>query len=244
MACGRTGRPWRGGRSGRALFTASQPAALPPTTVHTLRVDSAYATPAGDSVYAFNRLLRPLTSSPYPLAKSRNNLLGARLRWHPGTADYYLEANAEPVLGGPTAPVALLLRPRAAVGSTWAATSSPAQPALTATLTSRAAGPAGATLDSVATITLSNGQVLRLSRLHGLLQGPPWLALPASGPLPPPGNNTARRSRAWVFYDPRILLALNAGDEVGYELSPSVFAALQCEHGYRLRRDSQPPANV
>ena len=223
---------WRPFRPGFIYgFSASSP--TPPTAVHTLRVDSAYATPAGDSVYAFNRLLRPLTSSAYPLTKSRNNLLGARLRWRPGTADYYLEANAEPALGGPAAPVALLLRPRAVVGSTWVAS---AQPALTATLTSRAANPAGPTLDSVATITLSNGQVLRLSRLRGLLEGPAWLALPASGPLLPAWQQYGAPQLGLGLYDPRKLFALNAGDEVGYELSPSVFAALQCEHGYRLRR--------
>ncbi len=223
---------WRPFRPGFVYsFAASDP--TPSTAVHTLRVDSAYVTPAGDSVYAFNRLLRPVPGSTYPLRKSRNNLLGARLRWHPGTADYYLEADAEPALGGPAAPVALLLRPRAAVGSTWAAST---QPALTATLTSRVADPAGATPDSVATITLSNGQVLRLSRLHGLLQGPPWLALPASGPLPPAWQQYGPPQPGLGPYDPRVLFALSAGDEVGYELSPPVFAALQCQHGYRLRR--------
>lgn len=223
---------WRPFRPGFVYsFSASGPA---PTAVHTLRVDSAYATPAGDSVYAINRLLRPRPgSSPYPLLKSRNNLLGARLRWRPGTADYYLEANAEPALGGPAAPVALLLRPRAAVGSTWAAS---AQPALTATLTGRATDPAGSAFDSVATITLSNGQVLRLSRRRGLLQGPPWLALPASGPLPPTWQQYSPPQPGLGPYDPRRLFALNAGDEVGYELAAPVFAALQCQSGYRLRR--------
>lgn len=84
--------------------------------MHTLRVDSAYATPASNSIYAFNRLLRLHAGIPYPLLKSRN-LVGACLRWRPSTSDYYREANAEPALGGPAAPVALL-RPRAAVGST------------------------------------------------------------------------------------------------------------------------------
>ena len=155
-------------------------------------------------------------------------------RWRPGTANYYLEANAEPALGGPAAPVALLLRPRAAVGSTWAAS---AQPALTATLTSRMAGPAAAASDSVATITLSNGQVLRLSRLRGLLQGPPWLTLPApGGPLPPAWQHYGPPRPGLGPYDPRVLFALSAGDEVGYELSAPRFAALSCQYGYRLRR--------
>ena len=224
---------WRPFRPGFVYgFSASGP--TPPTTVHTLRVDSAYATPAGDSVYAFNRLLRARPGgSPYPLLKSRNNLLGARLRWHPGTADYYLEADAEPALGGPAAPVALLLRPRAAVGSTWAAS---LQPALTATLTSRAAGAAAAAPDSVATITLSNGQVLVLSQRNGLLQGPQWLGLPASGSLPPTWQQYGPPQPGLGPYDPRRLFALSVGDEIGYELSAPLFGALQCQHGYRLRR--------
>ena len=223
---------WRPFRPGFLYsFVASGP--TPPTAVHTLRVDSAYATPAGDSVYAFNRLLRPVPGSAYPLRKSHNNLLGARLRWHPGTADYYLEADAERALGGPAAPVALLLRPRAAVGSTWAAST---QPALTGTLTGRVAGLTGATPDSVAIITLSNRQVLRLSRLHGLLQGPPWLALLTSGPLPSSWQQYGAPQPGLGPYDPRVLFALNAGDEVGYELAAPLFAAIQCQHGYRLRR--------
>ncbi|MDJ0365751.1 hypothetical protein QMK33_11360 [Hymenobacter sp. H14-R3] len=87
------------------------------THVHTLRVDSAYATAGSDSVYTFNRLLRPAGASTFPLFKSRNNLLRARLRWRCGTSDHYLEAKAEPALGGPATPVALLLRPRTPVGS-------------------------------------------------------------------------------------------------------------------------------
>ena len=92
----------------------------------------------------------------------------ARLRWRPGTNDYYLEANAEPALCGPATPVVLLLRPRAAMGSTWAAST---QPLLTATLSSRALGPT--TPGSITTISLSNGQTLMLSQHNGLLQGPP-----------------------------------------------------------------------
>ena len=212
-------------------FSASSP--TPPIAVHTLRVDSAYATPTGDSVYAFNRLLRPRPGSSYPLLKSRNNLLGARLRWRPGTADYYLEANAEPALGGPAAPVVVLLRPRAAVGSTWVAA---ATPALTATLTSRTLDSAGATPDSVATVTLSNGQVLRLSQHYGLLQGPQWLSLPVSGPLPPTWQQYGAPQPGLGPYDPRALFALGVGDEVGHELTSRSLGALPCERGYRLRR--------
>lgn len=44
----------------------------------TLRVDAAYATPAGDSVYGFNRLLRTPRSTAAGYVKSRNNLLPTR----------------------------------------------------------------------------------------------------------------------------------------------------------------------
>jgi len=199
--------------------------------VHTLRVDSTYATAAGDSVYAFNRLLRPLSSSAYYYGKSRNNLLGARLRWHPGSSEYYLEANAEPALGGPATPTVLLLRPRAAVGSTWAAST---QPALTATLSRRIPDPAGTSADSLANIVLSNGQQVVLSRRYGLRQGPQWLTLDGS-------SNAWQQSTAPQAglgdYDARTLFALSAGDELGYESTIYSFSStFTCSQGYRLRR--------
>ena len=66
-----------------------------------LRVDSAYATASGDSVWAFNRLLRlangsVLTRYAYGQGRpSRNNLFGARLRWQAGTSAFVLENVAE-----------------------------------------------------------------------------------------------------------------------------------------------------
>lgn len=87
---------WRPFRPGLVYGFAQ---ATDPGTLHTLRVDSAYATAGSDSVYAFNRLLRPLSGSVTLHGKSRNNLLGARLRWQPGTYEFYLEADAEPALG-------------------------------------------------------------------------------------------------------------------------------------------------
>ena len=141
---------WRPFRPGM-VYTFAQTAS--PTTLHTLRVDSAYATAGGDSVYTFNRLLRQIPGTNFLYRKSRNNLLGARLRWQPGTANFYLEANAEPAIGAATA-TTLLLRPRVAVGSTWVASTAPA---LTATLSSRSYGLLGSTPDSLVTIT---GRVL------------------------------------------------------------------------------------
>ncbi len=206
------------------------------TTTHTLRVDSAYATTTGDSVYTFNRLLRPLlVGNSYNHLKSRNNLLGARLRWRPGTSEYYLEANAEPALGGAAVSTTLLLKPRAAVGSTWNASTAPA---LTATLSSRVLGTAaGSTPDSVATITLSNGQVVVLSRQYGLQAGPPWLTLTTSAATLPANWQQAMLPQAGLgSYDPRTLFALTAGDELGYEYSELNPFSFACYSGSRLRR--------
>ncbi|QKG57244.1 hypothetical protein GKZ68_11825 [Hymenobacter sp. BRD128] len=221
-------RPFRPGFS-YSYSPPGSPGLIVP--VHTLRVDSAYATAAGDSVYTFNRLLRPLGSPASRYAKSRNNLFGARLRWRPGGSEYYLEANAEPAPIGPATPVALLLRPRAAVGSTWAAS---VQPALTATLSSRALDPAGTSADSVATITLSNGQQVVLSRRYGLRLGPQWLALDGSSPA---WQQWTTPQAGLGDYDARQLFALSVGDELGYELTTYSFgSAFVCSQGYRLRR--------
>ncbi|RZK27689.1 MAG: hypothetical protein EOO63_12885, partial [Hymenobacter sp.] len=205
--------------------------AASPTTLHTFRVDSAYATTTGDSVYTFNRLLRPISGSSALYTKSRNNLLGARLRWQPGTRDFYLEANAEPALGTAQA-ISLLLRPSAAVGIAWAAS---AQPVLTATLSSRTLGAVGTAIDSVATITLSNGQSILISKHYGLVQGPAWLALATGGSTwYQPGTPQAGLG----FYDPQKLFALNVGDELGYDLVDYAVgsASLVCSQGYLLRR--------
>lgn len=207
--------------------------ATPSGAPHTLRVDSVYATAGGDSVYAFNRVLRNATGSAYALRKSRNNLFGARLRWQPGTHSYYLEANAEPLAGTPAA-VSLLLQPRAAVGSSWAAGSG-----LTATLRSRMLGlVAGTAPDSLATIALSNGQQLVLSQHYGMVSGPQWLALAAPGGAPPATWALAGLPQVGLgFYDPHRLFALQPGAVLGYELEQLAFGGgLTCAAGYRLRR--------
>lgn len=219
---------WRPFRPG---FIYGFAQAARPTTLHTLRVDSAYATATGDSVYTFNKLLRPISGSSALYAKSRNNLLGARLRWQPNTRDFYLEANAEPTLGTAQA-TSLLLRLGATVGSTWAAS---AQPVLTATLSSRTVGVVGTAADSLTTITLSNGQVILVSKHYGLVQGPAWLALTTGGSTwYQPGTPQVGLG----FYDPQKLFALNAGDELGYDLVDYAVGsgALICSQGYMLRR--------
>ncbi len=218
---------WRPFRPG-LVYAFAQAAST--GTLHTLRTDSAYATTTGDSVYTFNRLLRPISASSALYGKSRNNLLGARLRWQPGTHDFYLEANAEPALGI-TQATTLFLRPTVAVGNTWAAST---QPALTATLSSRTLGAVGNAADSLVTITLSNGQVLIVSKHYGLVQGPQWLTLA-------PGSSTwyqpSPPQAGLGFYDPLKLFVLNVGDELGYDLIDYAFGAgLVCSWGYMLRR--------
>ncbi len=224
---------WRPFRPGFIYSFSQYPNTATFTQVHTLRVDSAYSTVAGDSVYALNRLLRQPSSSTAHLLKSWNNLFGARLRWRPGTSNYYFEANAEPALGGPAQPVALLLRPRAAVGSTWSAST---VPALSATLSSRvASGPAA---DSAAVITLSNGQQFIFSRANGLILGPQWLTLsPVGATLPSQWQRFGLPQAGLGLYDPRSLFTMRVGDELGYEVTvPYQFGSLACQQGYRLRR--------
>lgn len=224
---------WRPFRPG-FVYNFAQVGSAASTALHTLRVDSAYATTSGDSVYTFNRLLRLASGSNYQYRKSRNNLLGARLRWQPGSRDYYLEANAELLVGAPIA-TALLLRPRAAVGSSWVAS---ATPALTATLSSRTLGLVGGVTDSLVTITLSNGQLLVLSKQHGLVRGPQWLTLAASGTATPTNWQQLSAPQLGLgAYDPRNLFAMQPGTLLGYSLDRQAFlGGFSCAEGYRLRR--------
>lgn len=150
--------------------------------IYTLRLDSAYMTATGDSAWAFNRVMReisgytPGNARAIRFRKSRNNLFGQRLLWQPGSSEYTLETVTEgPAQAGAT----LYLRPRAAVTSTWVANSSLG---INATLTSRSLQTVNGQPDTIATITLSTGPVVRLSRRFGLLEGPQWLALSGTPP--------------------------------------------------------------
>ena len=167
---------WRPFRPG-LIYAFSGPGS---GSAHTLRLDSAYVTAADDSAWMFKRLLKTSNGreqSVTPIGiyrKSRNNLFGARLIWQRTPAAFVLENLVE---GSAQAAVVLQLRPQAVVGSSWTAGTNPA---LTATLISRTQQLVGTVLDSVAVITLSSGQVVRLSRTYGLLEAPQWLAT-ASG---------------------------------------------------------------
>ncbi|RZK96697.1 MAG: hypothetical protein EOO62_28895 [Hymenobacter sp.] len=225
---------WRPFRPGLVYTFAQVGVAGTTVSAHTFRVDSTYATASGDSVYTFNRLLRQPNTSASLYRKSRNNLFGARLRWQPGTSNYYLETNAEPTLNGAATPTVLLLRPRAAVGSSWAA--SP-QPNLTATLSSRVALGTSAA-DSLVTFTLSNGQQLTLSKYNGLSQGPQWLTLPAVGATKPSDWYQVVAPQAGLgAYDPRQLFAMQPGALLGYYLEESpLLNPFGCGSGNLLRQ--------
>ena len=200
---------------------------------YTLRVDSTYATANGDSVYAFNRLLRTSTTTGAVRGsvKSRDNLFGALMRWRPGQAGYTLEALAQTNV---QTAVSLELFPRAAVGSTWSAS---AQPLRTATLTSRnweTISPGVQDTVAVITITAAGANTtVRLSRNHGLLAGPQWLGGAAGSQL----EQAALPARFEdSFYNPVQLFDVQSGDEFGYEEYDFGNMPIQCSNYKLLRR--------
>ena len=171
---------------------------------------------------------REQSTNPYGIyRKSRNNLFGARLIRQQSPAAYLLENQAEASF---QAAATLELRPQAAVGSSWAASLAPA---LTATLTSRSLQQVQGVADSVAVITLSSGQVVRLSRSYGLLEGPQWLSLGSAG---------AQWSQAFLpttvrqpAFSPLTLFAMQPGDELGYLITPAYITPYPPSQSYLLR---------
>ncbi|HYE77504.1 MAG TPA: hypothetical protein VEI97_05930, partial [bacterium] len=124
-------------------------------TLYTFRVDSAYVQ-GGDSVWCFNRT----GGSPHGIARGmRINLFGGWMQWNPMTGEARMGAEG-------TAVSATLLT-RAAVGQTWAFT-----PTVQATMTGRQATTTLGLADTVATISLSDGQTVQLSRRLGVVSGP------------------------------------------------------------------------
>lgn len=231
-------QPWRPFRPG-LIYTYEVPGAtsngrFATLGVYTLRLDSAYVTASGDSAWAFNRVMRdvsgytPGNSNASRFRKSRNNLFGQRLLWQPGSSEYALETVTE---GTAQVGAALRLRPRAPVASSWVANSALG---LNATLTSRSLQTVNGQLDTVATITLSTGPVVRLSRRFGLLEGPQWLALSGTPPqwvatqLPAPLNQT--------LYSPLRLFDLQPGDELGYRFDGSIVMPVACTWSRSLSR--------
>ena len=201
---------------------------------YTLRLDSAYVTAAGDSAWAFNRVMRetsgyvPGNSNAVRFRKSRNNLFGQRLVWQPGSWEYTLETITE---GATQAGATLRLRPRAAVASTWVANASLG---INATLTSRGLQTVSGQPDTVATITLSTGPVVRLSRRFGLLEGPQWLAL--SGTPPQWIATQLPTSLAQSPYSPLHLFDMQPGDEIGYSADQGIVTPVACSQTKTLLR--------
>jgi hypothetical protein len=231
---------WRPFRPG-LIYTYEVPGSTstgPYTTVgiYTLRLDSAYMTATGDSVWAFNRVLRETTGQVPAeglygrFRKSRNNLFGQRLRWQPGSTEYTLETVTE---GTAQMATSLLLRPQAAINSTWVAN---AALNINATLSSRGLQTVNGQSDMVATITLSTGPVIRLSQNYGLIEGPQWLTLNGS-----PRQWVATQLPATVAqspYSPLRLFDLQPGDEIGYQAFPIVITPFECSQVRSLRRFS------
>ncbi|MDQ2773038.1 MAG: hypothetical protein M3Y54_21340 [Bacteroidota bacterium] len=132
-------------------------------TTHLLRLASL-AVQNADSVFTFS----PRTSHQRPTpgqascygdyVRRADNLFGATLRLRPG-AEYVLAAS-----NGRT----FTLKPRTPLGQAWAATAT----GLTAQVTARALGTVLGQPDSLATIALSDGATIVLSRRFGWVSGP------------------------------------------------------------------------
>ncbi|MDO7853218.1 T9SS type A sorting domain-containing protein [Hymenobacter convexus] len=229
---------WRPFRPG-LIYAYESPTATPAGMyvtkgIYTLRLDSAYVTAAGDSAWAFNRVMRetqgrtPGESYTNRFRKSRNNLFGQRLLWEPGSSEFTLETITE---GTAQIGNTLRLRPRAPVASTWVANSALG---INATLSSRGLQMVNGQADTVATITLSSGPVVRLSRRFGLIEGPQWLALSNS-----PGQWTATQLPVALPqspYSPLRLFDLQPGDELGYTDDPIAITPFSCSLGQILRK--------
>lgn len=137
----------------------------PGDTTHVLRLIAGTRVGA-DSVFRFNGMAQPVAANSNTCYGSHfqrpNNLFGATLTV-PVTGGFVLAAS-----NGRT----LTLHPRAALNQPWQAAAG-----LTATVTARSVAAVLGQADSVATISLSNGQMLRLSKRLGVVDGPALIAL-------------------------------------------------------------------
>ena len=230
VACGTRAQAWRPFRPG-LIYAYHVTPVTSQDEYYTLRVDSAYATANGDSVYAFNRLLRlsPTTLYPRGMVKSRNNLFGALMRWRPGQASYTLESQAQTNV---QAAISLELFPRARVGSNWTASS---QPSRTATLVSRSWQTVSPGVqDSVAVINITSPAItVRLSRRYGLVSGPQWLGGTAGAQLETGALLPASFEQS--IYSPLRLFDVRPGDEFGYQ-DFDIGMSTRCYDNRMLRR--------
>ncbi|MBG8552406.1 T9SS type A sorting domain-containing protein [Hymenobacter guriensis] len=192
------------------------------------RLDSAFKE-ATDSVYQFRRLMRPedvRSSEATSYYATPNGLLAARLVVQPGTSAFRLIRLAD----RQTAALDLLIRPQTRENGSWQASR---EPDLQATITSRSRELVFGVLDSVLTVRLSSGAELRLSKAHGLLEGPlgletePTTALVLQAAIAP---------HPWAEADMYPTRALNwqVGDEFGSRTF--YLYGLPCQTTYTLRR--------
>ena len=151
-------RPFRFGASYQLVATTTAG-----DTTHLLRLVSRQ-TQAGDSVFTFAPRTSYQRRTPGPSSycgdyvRRADNLFGATLRLRPG-AEYVLAATT-----GRT----FTLKPRAPLGQAWAATAA----GLTAQVMARSLGTVLGQPDSLATIALSDGATIVLSRRFGWVSGP------------------------------------------------------------------------
>ncbi|RYU76768.1 T9SS type A sorting domain-containing protein [Hymenobacter persicinus] len=198
-------------------------------TVLTLRLDSA-AVSGSDSVYYFNRIMRPASSSTWK--KSVNNQFGQQLRYNVATRTYALYWN-----GGPTPVLTLdkflVLKPFVPVGTTWASIDTDV--GRQTTLLSRGTMLLDGVTDSIVTFRVDNAQNVVLSKNYGLVSGPKDMIL---------GFSTARMltlarrpaPAARTYYNPLTLLDLQVGDELGYQQQPYSAGPFPCYTGMHLSR--------
>ncbi|MDB5267214.1 MAG: hypothetical protein JWP58_254 [Hymenobacter sp.] len=137
-------------------------AATPGDTTHLLRLASRQAQ-GPDSLFLFDKRTSRGRALPQQgncgyYVQRNDNLFGTSLTQRPG-AEYILTA-----ANGRT----FTLRPRAALNQAWAATTA----GLTARVTARTLGTVLGQADSLATITLSDGAVITLSKRLGWVSGP------------------------------------------------------------------------
>ena len=162
--CARAQQPWQPFRPG--LTYQLNEAATPGDTTHTLRLGTGTlaAGSTTDSLFRFTGRVGRTSASPAPNCNTRqallpDNIFGATLRSQPRAVFVLAAANGR----------TFALRPRTALGVSWAT----GLPGLTASVTGRSrVAVLGGAADSVATILLSDGETLRLSKSYGLLAGP------------------------------------------------------------------------
>lgn len=142
-------------------------------SVFSMRIDSVKME-NGDSVFVFNETIKPAPANTtgncdqqqviYQFLVRKNNQFGYKM---------LAKANREYVFQAETGQE-FTLKTKAAVGQSWQFS---AAPAVTATLTAKAVEPVATVSDSVLTFTLSNGQIIKLSKTYGFVKAPNFIAL-------------------------------------------------------------------